>query len=292
MKRLIVLSATASLNGGAAKPTDLSNMADGSIGFYETNAVAWLAAAPTKDFAIVAGRGANNAAIVIPEINLKTLKVTKADYSAGTALKKEFTVVAPSDDIAVKVNGRLYFDYTVIVSIAGVKFNERSNYTFTERLPKTVAAKDVATKIAKAFTAQFLESGIDITVTATAEKVTFIAAKVDEIFNLTLTDALANLAVTTTDSVAASGTPEQILSLAKACAADAGYEYPFETNVYKGYPTNVDMSATYVLYTLSYSTVLHSAAHTTEEGVNQVVHIAIPSTATDTAKIDTVLTLA
>ena len=138
MKRLFIVNATAALNGGAAKPTDLSGMADGSIGFYECDAAAWLAAAPKKDFAIVAGRGANNAAIVMPEVNLKTLKVVKAAYVAGTKLKKEFTIVAPADDLGVKVNNRLFFDYTVIVSVAGTKLNERVNYTYTERFPKSV----------------------------------------------------------------------------------------------------------------------------------------------------------
>ena len=288
MKRLFILNATAALNGGAAKPTDLSNMADGSIGFYECDAAAWLAAAPTKDFAIVAGRGTNNVAIVMPEINLKTLKITKAAYAAGTKLKKEFTIVAPADDLGVKVNNRLFFDYTVIVSVAGTKLNERVNYTYTERFPKSVLAKDVAAKIGKHFSTQFAEAGVDITVTVAAEKVSFEASKADSIFNVTLTDALAPLAITTTAAVAACGTPEQILSLAKACAADAGYQYHEDRDIYPGYLADVDKGATYTLCTLSYSNVLHPAAHVMEESVNQVIHIAVPTGAaaeTDIAKV-------
>lgn len=292
MKRLFIVNTTAALNGGAAKPTDLSGMADGSIGFYECDAATWLATAPKKDFAIVAGRGANNAAIVIPEVNLKTLKIVKAAYAAGTKLKKEFTVVAPTDDLGVKVNNRLFFDYTVIVSLSGTKFNERVNYTYTERFPKSVTAANVAAKIGKHFSNQFAEAGVDIKVTVTAEKVTFEASKDDSIFNVTLTDALAPVAVTITNAVAACGTPEQILSLAKACAADAGYQYHEDRDIYPGYLTDVDKGATYNLYTLSYTNVLHPAAHVMEESVNQVVHIAVPVGATAESDINTILVTA
>lgn len=292
MKRLFIVNATAALNGGAAKPTDLSGMADGSIGFYECDAAAWLAAAPKKDFAIVAGRGANNAAIVMPEVNLKTLKVVKAAYAAGTKLKKEFTIVAPADDLGVKVNNRLFFDYTVIVSVAGTKLNERVNYTYTERFPKSVLPKDVAAKIGKHFSNQFAEAGVDVKVTVAAEKVSFEAAKDDSIFNVTLTDALAPLAITTTAAVAACGTPEQILSLAKACAADAGYQYHEDRDIYPGYLADVAKGATYNLYTLSYSNVLHPAAHVMEESVNQVIHIAVPVGAASEEGIGKVLVTA
>lgn len=292
MKRLFIVNATAALNGGAAKPTDLSGMADGSIGFYECDAAAWLAVAPKKDFAIVAGRGANNAAIVMPEVNLKTLKIVKAAYAAGTKLKKEFTIVAPADDLGVKVNNRLFFDYTVIVSVAGTKLNERVNYTYTERFPKSVLPKDVAAKIDKHFSNQFAEAGVDIKVTVAAEKVSFEAAKDDSIFNVTLTDALAPLDITTTAAVAACGTPEQILSLAKACAADAGYQYHEDRDIYPGYLADVAKGATYNLYTLSYSNVLHPAAHVMEESVNQVIHIAVPAGAASEEGIDKVLVTA
>lgn len=292
MKRLFIVNTTAALNGGAAKPTDLSGMADGSIGFYECDADAWLAAAPKKDFAIVAGRGANNAAIVMPEVNLKTLKVVKAAYAAGTKLKKEFTIVAPADDLGVKVNNRLFFDYTVIVSVAGTKLNERVNYTYTERFPKSVLPKDVAAKIGKYFSNQFAEAGVDVKVTVAAEKVSFEAAKDDSIFNVTLTDALTPLAITTTAAVAACGTPEQILSLAKACAADAGYQYHEDRDIYPGYLADVAKGATYNLYTLSYSNVLHPAAHVMEESVNQVIHIAVPVGATSEEGIGKVLVTA
>ena len=292
MKRLFIVNATAALNGGAAKPTNLSGMADGSIGFYECDAAAWLAVAPKKDFAIVAGRGYNNAAIVMPEVNLKTLKVVKAAYAAGTKLKKEFTIVAPADDLGVKVNNCLFFDYTVIVSVAGTKLNERVNYTYTERFPKSVRPKDVAAKIGKYFSNQFAEAGVDVKVTVAAEKVSFEAAKDDSIFNVTLTDALALLAITTTVAVAACGTPEQILSLAKACAADAGYQYHEDRDIYPGYLADVAKGATYNLYTLSYSNVLHPAAHVMEESVNQVIHIAVPVGAASEEGIGKVLVTA
>lgn len=288
MKRLFIVNAAAALNGGAAKPTDLSGMADGSIGFYECDAATWLAVAPKKDFAIVAGRGADNAAIVMPEVNLKTLKIVKAAYTAGTKLKKQFTLVSPSDDLGVRIDNRLFFDYTVIVSVAGTKLNERVNYVYSERFPKTVVSK-IATKIGKHFSNQFAEAGVDIKVTVTAEKVSFEASKDDSIFNVTLTDALAPLAITTTAAVAACGTPEQILSLAKACAADAGYQYHEDKDIYPGYLADVNKGATYDLYTLSYSNVLHPAAHVMEESVNQVIHIAVPVGATSAEGIGKVL---
>lgn len=276
MKRLFILNSTAALNGGVEKPTDLSGMFDGSIGFYECNANTWLADSPINNFAIVAGRGTDNVAIVIPEVDLNTLNTVKATYTAGTKLKKEFSIVTPTDDLGIKVNNRLFFDYTVIVSVAGTKFNEQFNYTYTERFPKSVPAKDVATKIGKYFSNQFAEADVAITVTVDSEKISFEASTNDSIFNITLTDALAPIAVTTTKAVAACGTPDQILSLAKECAADAGYQYHEDKDIYPGYLADVNKGVTYNLYTLSYSNVLHPAAHVMEESVNQVIHIAVP----------------
>lgn len=292
MKRLIVVDKIPALNGGAAKPSNLTGMANGSIGLYELGADAWLAVAPTKDFAIVAGRGATSAPIIVPEVDFKSLKIVKAPYAAGTPLKKEITLVTPADAAGVTINGNVYFDYTVIVSMAGVTLNERSNYTFSGRFNKTVLPKDVAAKIVAHYTQQFAEAGIGITVTNVSEKITFTANSTDVIFNLTVADSISSLAVTTTDAVASSGTPAQIRNLARKCAADSGFEYTDEEEIYKGYPINVSDDNTYDLFTLSYANAKHPSARTHEDTVNQVIHIAVPVGGTSTEALETVLTLA
>lgn len=295
MKRLIIVDKSSVLNGGAAKPTDVSGMTNGSIGLYEVGSDAWLSAAPTKNFAIVAGRGANNQALIIPEVDMKTLKVTKAPYSAGTPLKKEITIATPADAMGKTINGQIYFVYTVIVTVAGTVPNERFNYTFSDMLPKSVNAKAVAANIGKRFSLQFAESGVNVDVTVANEKVTFAGKDADALFNVTVADSIANLAVITTDAVAASGTPKKILSLAKACAKDSGFEYPYESeDIYPGYPGTVDPAGTYDLYTLTYATPLHYTGRTSQETVNQVVHIAVPKggVGSISAALDPVLTIA
>ena len=78
MKQLLIVS-NSTLNGGAAKPTDLSGMAKGAIGFFQLDKLsAWLDAAPTNNFGIALGGGSDALPFIIPEVDIKSLQVQKS----------------------------------------------------------------------------------------------------------------------------------------------------------------------------------------------------------------------
>jgi hypothetical protein len=76
MKQLVIVNSTALISSGS--PADISGLALGTLGIYHSDDTStWLSgsAAATKNFNIVAGRGANVVPAVM-EVNFKTLKVT------------------------------------------------------------------------------------------------------------------------------------------------------------------------------------------------------------------------
>lgn len=287
MKQLIIVETAASVNGGIPNANDLQAFTNGSIGFADSKTGDWLAAKPTGPFDIVGRRAADALPIVIPEVPL-TVKAVKAAYNTGTLMSKEFIIVAPQDSKGVTINGNIYFDYIVTLTMNGRTLNERINYTYNNRFPKAVTAKKVAEDIVKHFKKVIYEIGLPLIIGNVNEKVTFTALKTNEFFNITLSGAIDDLAVATISPKIACGTAEHVAELAKQCAADRGFEYTYETDQYKGYPW-IPTDPGYDIWTLTYSTNPHPAAHTSEEVVNQVVYIAVATGAMAKTDIEKVL---
>lgn len=285
MKQLLIVS-NGTLNGGAAKPTDLSGMTKGAIGFFQLDKLgSWLDAAPTNNFGIALGGGSDALPFIIPEVDIKSLQVQKSSPAAGAAKVVTFTFPTP-------VVGK---EYTVIIVKKGVVFNKRSNWTSDVIASTTTVATEVG-KLVKAINAN---NGIHgVTASNSGATITLTGTKGID-FEVKLVDDLSNITPTVSTPFSQSvGQKADIQELALACAAGKGFEYLADEGkeIYPGFPEAVN-DAQYYLYTLRFK-VGREASKQRDEQVWQTVHIAVPkNTANDTAstgliaKLDTILAL-
>ena len=261
MKQLLISQKKAYATS-TAKSTDLTTVPEGTIAMFDlaTGALLTNAAKATGNFSIVVGRAAGKMPLMFPEVNLKTLEVTKATYAAATTFTAKITVPTPT----------VGEHYTVIVTKKGTVFNERSNWSFTAMAKDTTAA-NVAKQIAAQITA--LEKGKDYEVLGA--------------------DALLGVAPTeVTNGKKAVCDKAYIQDLASRCAAGKGFNYAADDgkDIYPGYPEVVDESQ-YVLYTLRFA-VPRVAAKQRDEVVYQLVHLAVPVGSASIATLDVILGLA
>ena len=170
----------------------------------------------------------------------------------------------------------------------GVVFHERNTWTATS-LAKSTTVADVATDLVKQINASKETSGMTasneggvITLTAAQPGVDFEIVCADELTGVKPTDV--------TNGIAAILDKAYVEDLASRCAAGKGFNYTAEDahEIYPGYPEPV-ADTTYTLYTLRFK-VGRSAAKQRDEQVYQIVHIAVPSTASSLlTSIDTIL---
>jgi len=285
MKQLFIVKKTAALNGGAAKPQDVSAMTDGSIGFYKlSDDSAWLAAAASEDFAIVGGTPANAPSRVFPEVDFNSLKVVLTEPKNGVAFQAEITIPTP-------VVGK---DYTLSLVKLGTVPGQRSVWTASFRALTTTAA-DVATALETQLK-NFAQGGtytdgggVNVTVTRAGAKITVTGNVAGEQYALKAGDALFGTTVTTTVAEPAIGDKAYVEKLAQQCAADKGFNYLDQASkdIYPGYPEAVE-NESYYIFNLHFATS-RKAGKTGDEAVMQYVHIAVPSGATSLNTIRTIL---
>lgn len=271
MKQLLIVKSGTALNGGASAPKDLSSMAAGSIGFFALNDyTAWLSAAPSKNFGIALGRANNSPAFVIPEVDVNTLNVTKAEYAAGSAYAASLTI--PSG-----TGGK---NYTLVLVKLGTGINgERNKWTQSVYVPtgQTMSAADIAKKLRDGFQAMADAGSIDVTVGGSSAQVT-ITGQVGDEWKLTAGDDLYGTTITeTTKGVLAVGDKAYVQKLARACAAGKGFNNTDleSQHIYPGYPEDVE-DTTYTIFTLRFATG-RDAGKQTDERIWQYVHIAVPT---------------
>ena len=280
MKQLLIVNSTAAANGGASAPTDLSAMTAGSLGIYQLDTpTAWASAKPTTNFAIVLGRGANSPAFVIPEVDVNTLKITKATPSTGGVFSASITVPT----VAVGST------YTLVLVKNGTVPHERNTWTATETAKTGDTAATVANRLRNYFKAAADAGSLDIAVSGTSAQVTITGLNKGEGWTLKAGDALYGTSITTTAATPAIGDKAYVEDLASRCAAGKGFTdvYADGDSIYPGYPEAVE-NTTYNIYTLRFA-VGRDAAKTRDERVSQIVHIAVPVGATSASTIDTVL---
>lgn len=278
MKQLLIVSNT-TLNGGATAPKDLSSMAKGAIGFYHLDDdTAWLSTAATKNFAIALGYGTKANAFVIPEVDFSSLTLQKATSQAATT----FTAKVNISSVTV---GK---EYTIMIVKKGVVFHERNTWTATSLATSTTAA-NVAADLVKQINASTETSGI--TASNSSSVITLTATQPGVDFEIVCADDLTGIKPTSvTNGIAAILDKAYVEDLASRCAAGKGFNYTAEDahEMYPGYPEAV-ADTTYTLYTLRFK-VGRSAAKQRDEQVYQIVHIAVPSTASSLlTSIDTIL---
>lgn len=281
MEQLLIVKSAAAKPTGTPANLSNTNVKDGAVGFYALGTNSWLAAKPTKDFAIVLGRGVNSPALVIPEVNVNNLLVSVANYAAG--VKYSGAVTVPE----VVAGSR----YTLVLVKKGAKFNERNTWTATVDVPlnSTKDAADVAEELANYFKNAAKFGALNISVTQSDEAIT-IAGLVDgEDFALKGADALSGVTVTETTAKKAVGDKAYVEDLASRCAAGKGFTdtYADGATTIPGYPEPVE-SAQYKIYTLRFA-VGRKAAKTRDEVVSQIVHIAVPSGYAGASDVNTIL---
>ena len=280
MKQLLISQKKAYATS-TAKSTDLTTVPEGTIAIFDlkTGALLTSVAKATGDFSIVVGRGTDKMPLMFPEVNLKTLEVTKATYQAGATFTAKITVPTPEKGT----------HYTVVVTKKGTVFNERNNWTFT-----TVATTTTAADVAKQITAQINGNKYQLGVSASYSggAITITALEEGKDYEVLGADGLMGVAPTdVTHGKKAELDKADIQDLASRCAAGKGFNdtYADGDSIYPGYPEVVDEDQ-YVLYTLRFA-VPRVAAKQRDEVVYQIVHLAVPVGSASIATLDVILGL-
>ena len=281
MKQLLISQKKAYATS-TVKSTDLTTVPEGTVAMFDlaTGALLTNAAKATGDFSIVVGRATGKMPLMFPEVNLKTLEVTKATYAAATTFTAKITVPTPT----------VGEYYTVIVTKKGTVFNERSNWSFTAMAKDTTAA-NVAKQVAAQINANKYQLGVKAEYTGGA--ITITALEKGKDYEVLGADGLMGVAPTeVTNGKKAVCDKAYIQDLSSRCAAGKGFNdtYREGDSIYPGYPEVVDEDQ-YVLYTLRFA-VPRVAAKQRDEVVYQLVHLAVPVGSASIATLDVILGLA
>lgn len=275
MKQLFICQKKAYATS-AAKATDLTTVPEGTIALFSLADGSLLSAKPTSNFSIVVGRKSGKMPLMFPEVDVKTLQVTKASYEAGTTFTAKITVPTPEKGT----------HYTVVIVKKGTVFNERSNWTFT-----TMATTTTAADVAKQIVAQINGNKYQLGVTAsnTGGAITITATEGGKDYEVLGADGLLGVAPTdVTHGKKAELDKADVQDLASRCAAGKGFNdtYRDGDSIYPGYPEIVDEDQ-YTLYTLRFA-VPRVASKQRDEVVYQLVHIAVPVGSDAITTLDTI----
>lgn len=283
MKQLLIVNSGKALNAGITSGKDLSGLQEGALAFLDTNTDAILSAKPTANFAIALGRPNGQMPFMISEVDLKSMVVTKATPSAGTKFKVVLTMPTP-----VVSN-----DYTLVFVKKGTVPHERRSWTVSITAKTTTAATEAESfeKLVK----EKISNEFNFTVSRNGAAVTIEAANYNDGWNVMPVDSLSASNIVVTDMSSKLLDKAYVQNLASQCAAGKGFrDTDYQGREFlPGYPEAVE-DTTYNLYTIRFA-VPRVAAKTRDEVVNQIVHIAVPTTGTPasarTTAIETILGL-
>lgn len=276
-------------NVAYASGTDLSKVADGAIGvFYNKDGVPTVSTTGkefTGEAMLVLGRSSDKGGPVVLPIFNNNFSYVKGKYKASTTFSANVTIPAPT-----KIG-----DYSLIVALKGVKFNERNKWTAMVHVKDvTITAADLATKLAAQINNNSEGSGV--TAVAAAAKITITANKAGVDYEILGADELFGITVTVSaNGIPAYGDAKYIQDLAEKAAADAGFEYTYRDAyyyLYPNYPLNplaqpdADDNG-YTIFTLCFAEPRD--VKTRDEVVNQIIQVAFPTGATGIATFETVL---
>lgn len=271
-----------------ATGADLSKVADGAIGFFYNKDGAPTVTATGKEITseamIVLGRPADKGGPVVLPFFKNNFSYVKGVYKAATKFSAEVTIPAPT-----KIG-----DYSLIVVLKGVKFNERNKWTAMVHVRDvTMTANILAAKIAEQI--NNMTAGSGVTATAAAAKITITATKEGVDYEILGADELFGLDVTVSaQGLPAYGSAKYIQDLAEKAAADAGFEYTYRDAyyyLYPNYPLNPlaqpdTTDAGYTIFTLRFAEPRD--VKTRDEVVNQIVQVAFPTGAAAITTFETV----
>jgi len=285
--RNFLLAGTAAYTAAASIPL----VAAGAVGvYYKVDGIDTVTATgvEVKDMAdLVLGRTSALGGPVILPIHKHNFSYVKSVYIASTKFVATTTIPTPTE----------IGDYSVIITLKGVKFNERSNWTPT--VHARTASQYTANTLAAALAVQINNNTVShgIIATVSGATITYTASNFGVDYALTGADKLTGLAVTyTTRGLPALNDAAYIRDLANKAAADKGFNYTWTDDVALLYP-NYDQdplaqpSATdvgYTVFTLRFA--VPRKVKTVDEVVNQIVQVAFPTGAAGIATFETVMT--
>lgn len=273
--------------GAYATGANLNAVAAGAVGvFYNKDGVLTASTKGTeftKEAMLVLGRSANNGGPIVLPIFKNNFSYVKGEYSAATKFVAETTISAPTQ----------VGDYSLIVALKGVKFNERNKWTAMVHIKDTTTtAAELAKKLADA-----INNNVGSGVTAAAEttKITITADTAGVDYAVIGADLLFGQAVTvTTQGIPAYGDSKYVSDLADKAAADAGFEYTYRDAYYYLYPNyplnplkaNDATDTGFTIFTLRFAEPRD--VKTRDEVVNQIIQVAFPTGAAGIAAFETV----
>ena len=296
MRQLLIVKSPAAF--GNASPIDngltthnvkdLSGLKSGAISFFELGADASkYNSMPTKNFAIALGRPNGQRAMVIPEVDVKTLHVTKALPYAGKAFSVVFT-------LGTTTAGE---EYTLRFFKKGVVPHERNSWTVSVVAKTNNSSYQESAALETAIKAK-VNSKFDFSVSRSNGQLTITCNNVGEDWEVVAADGLVGTSLTITHGEKAIGDKKFVQELASFCAAGKGFYhtagegrefipgYPEEVEEFtlntsganrNGSNTNNGKYSTsgYAIYTLRFK-VGRDASKTRDERVWQNVYIAVP----------------
>lgn len=273
--------------GAYATGANLNAVAAGAVGvFYNKDGVLTASTKGTeftKEAMLVLGRSADNGGPIVLPIFKNNFSYVKGEYSAATKFVAETTISAPTQ----------VGDYSLIVALKGVKFNERNKWTAMVHIKDTTTtAAELAKKLADA-----INNNVGSGVTAVAEttKITITANTAGVDYAVIGADLLFGQAVTvTTQGIPAYGDSKYVSDLADKAAADAGFEYTYRDAYYYLYPNyplnplkaNDATDTGFTIFTLRFAEPRD--VKTRDEVVNQIIQVAFPTGAAGIAAFETV----
>ena len=275
-------------NVAYASGNDISKVADGAVGvFYNKDGVPTVATTGkefTKEATLVLGRSNDKGGPIVIPIYNNNFSYVKSVYRASTTFSANVTIAAPTNT----------GDYSLVVVLKGVKFNERNKWTAMVHVSDTsMTADDLASKLAKQI--NYNSEGSGVTASASEGTVTITANKAGVDYEVFGADELFGTnATVTTAGAPAIGDAKYVQDLAEKAAADSGFEYTYRDAyyyLYPDYPLNPLKSADkadtgFTIFTLRFAEPRD--VKTRDEVVNQIVQVAFPTGAAAITAFETV----
>lgn len=309
MKQLLIVSNAAYAaklpSGTLANARDLSTLAPGAIAIFDLVNSAVSATPPAGNFGIALGRPNGQTPFVIPEVDFKSLSTVKSTPVAASTFSADILLPAPEDVVTLVNPTSLVHspiaEYGITFVKKGTVPHERNTWhvnvatqtesqgTLTDLFVSAINAKS-----SEQFPFRAVKTDMNLVVTC---------LNAGEDWDILFTDCLDSLnqpktytynngiatgySMGSNNGVAvvlgrkAIGDKADIQDLASRCAAGKGFTdtYRDGDTIYPGYPEEV-ADTTYNVYTLRFR-VGRDSAKTRDERVWQIVHIAVPSIATE-----------
>ena len=301
MKQLLIANAGLASSGTGKS---LSALTAGQLMLFKLSDYSRITSAVDANFGIALGNVNNQLARVIPEVDFKTLTVTKAAYQAHQDYSQILTIKYNEEQEAQEATDNLAaVPYKAASPAVGDVFNitiyklgtvphERNSWHFeyvvrksdivTEgATPAAGSAEKIASNIAELINTNGI---IDLTATPANAQITLTSKEHEYVVEVS-----DNITVGTHNSyIRGTGTIEHLTDLAKQCAGDKGqyYTHSESKEFIPGYLKDVPSNGNFDIYTLRFA-VPRNSAKTRDEVVNQIVHIA--TIHADSGVLDTIL---